>query len=55
MLATAQPYAGRAPLSIIAPGLAIFVVALCVTLIGQRISHMASNRLLLPAGTVRDA
>lgn len=55
MLAAAQPYAGRAPLAIIAPGLAIFTVALCVTLIGQRISHMAGSRLLLPAGTVRDA
>jgi peptide/nickel transport system permease protein len=55
MLAAAQPYAGRAPLAIIAPGLVIFTVALCVTLIGQRISHMAGSRLLLPTGTVRDA
>ncbi|BCW17420.1 ABC transporter permease [Arthrobacter sp. NtRootA9] len=43
MLAAAQPYAERAPWGIIAPGLAIFVVALCVTLIGQRASRRAAD------------
>lgn len=43
MLAAAQPYAERAPWGIIAPGLAVFVVALCVTLIGQRASRRASD------------
>jgi peptide/nickel transport system permease protein len=50
MLAAAQPFADRAPLGIVAPGLAIFTVALCVTLIGQRAAHMAAAPLLLPAG-----
>ena len=49
MLAAAQPHAAKAPLTIIAPGLAIFVVALCVTLIGQRIAQVTSGRL--PAHT----
>ncbi|WP_210063882.1 ABC transporter permease [Pseudarthrobacter sp. PvP004] len=43
MLAAAQPYAERAPWGIVAPGLAVFVVALCVTLIGQRASRRASD------------
>ena len=43
MVAAAQPYAERAPWGIIAPGLAIFLVALCVTLIGQRASRRASE------------
>ncbi|WP_079581293.1 ABC transporter permease [Paenarthrobacter nicotinovorans] len=43
MLAAAQPYAERAPWGIIAPGLAIFLVALCVTLIGQRASRRAAD------------
>jgi peptide/nickel transport system permease protein len=47
MLAAAQPYALRSPLTILAPGLVIFIVALCVTLIGQRLSHLTSSRLLL--------
>ncbi|WP_425359384.1 ABC transporter permease [Arthrobacter celericrescens] len=42
MLAAAQPYAERAPMGIIAPGLAIFIVALCVTLIGQRAAKKAA-------------
>lgn len=46
MLAAAQPFAERAPLGIIAPGLAIFTVALCVTLIGQRATRMAASPLL---------
>ncbi|MBT2519861.1 ABC transporter permease [Arthrobacter sp. ISL-28] len=50
MLAAAQPYADRAPLGIIGPGLAIFTVALCVTLIGQRAARMAAGPLLLPTG-----
>lgn len=49
MMAAAQPYTERAPLGILAPGLAIFVVALCVTLLGQRAAHMAAGPLLLPA------
>ena len=49
MLATAQPYAARAPLTILVPGLVIFVVALCVTLIGQHVSRMTGSRLLLSA------
>jgi peptide/nickel transport system permease protein len=53
MLATAQPYAVRAPMTILAPGLVIFVVALCVTLIGQHVSRMTGSRLLLPAATSR--
>ncbi|WP_354627778.1 ABC transporter permease [Paenarthrobacter sp. CC6] len=43
MLAAAQPYAERAPWGIIAPGLAIFLVALCITLIGQRASRRAAD------------
>lgn len=43
MLAAAQPYAERAPWGIIAPGLGVFLVALCVTLIGQRASRRASD------------
>ena len=50
MLAAAQPFADRAPLGILAPGLVIFTVALCVTLIGQRAAHMAAAPLLMPAG-----
>jgi peptide/nickel transport system permease protein len=48
MLAAAQPFADRAPLGILAPGLVIFTVALCVTLLGQRAAHMAAAPLLLP-------
>ncbi|WP_268743662.1 ABC transporter permease subunit [Arthrobacter nitrophenolicus] len=48
MLAAAQPFADRAPLGILAPGLVIFTVALCVTLLGQRAAHMAAGPLLLP-------
>lgn len=58
MLAAAQPYATRAPATILAPGLVVFIVALCVTLIGQRMAHMSSTRMLLPpaaARTERDA
>ena len=43
MLAAAQPYAERAPWGILAPGLAIFVIALCVTLIGQRAARRAAD------------
>jgi len=53
MMAAAQPYTERAPLGILAPGLAIFVVALCVTLLGQRAAHMAAGPLLLPAAEAR--
>lgn len=48
MLAAAQPYAERAPWGIIAPGLLIFLVTLCVTLIG----HRASRRAAEPADIV---
>lgn len=51
MLAAAQPYAARAPMTILAPGLVVFTVALCVTLIGQRLAHMSSTRMLLPASS----
>ncbi|OFI38118.1 ABC transporter permease [Arthrobacter sp. SW1] len=44
MLAAAQPYAERAPMGIIAPGLAIFLVALCVTLIGQHATAAARTK-----------
>lgn len=47
MLAAAQPYAVRAPMTILAPGLVIFAVALCVTLLGQHVARMSSSRLLL--------
>jgi peptide/nickel transport system permease protein len=47
MLAAAQPYAVRSPMTILAPGLVIFTVALCVTLIGQHLARMSSSRLLL--------
>ncbi|GAB2602788.1 ABC transporter permease [Kocuria arenosa] len=51
MLAAAQPYADRAPVTILAPGLVVFTVALCVTLVGQRLAHMSSTRMLLPASS----
>jgi peptide/nickel transport system permease protein len=51
MLAAAQPYAARAPVTILAPGLVVFTVALCVTLVGQRLAHMSSTRMLLPASS----
>lgn len=46
MLAAAQPYAARAPMTILAPGLVIFAVALCVTLLGQ---HLSRTSRLTPA------
>ena len=49
MLAAAQPYAVRSPITILAPGLVIFTVALCVTLLGQHLASMSSSRLLLAA------
>ncbi|NKX49152.1 ABC transporter permease, partial [Arthrobacter deserti] len=55
MLAAAQPYAVRSPLTILAPGLVIFTVALCVTLIGQRLAHMTSSRLVLAGADSRTA
>jgi peptide/nickel transport system permease protein len=51
MLAAAQPYAGRAPMAILAPGLVIFTVALCVTLIGQHVSRMSNSRALTASGS----
>jgi peptide/nickel transport system permease protein len=47
MLAAAQPYAVRSPMTILGPGLVIFTVALCVTLVGQHLARMSSSRLLL--------
>ncbi|MFC6258253.1 ABC transporter permease, partial [Kocuria oceani] len=58
MLAAAQPYAARSPLTILAPGLVVFVVALCVTLVGQRLARATSTRMVLssaPSRTVPDA
>lgn len=56
MLAAAQPYAVRTPMTILAPGLVIFTVALSVTLLGQHLARMYSGRLLLagapPAGVI---
>ncbi|WP_218221004.1 ABC transporter permease [Nesterenkonia sp. Act20] len=53
MLAAAQPYADRAPLGILAPGIVIFTVALCVTVIGQRAAHMSAVPLLAPSAEQR--
>ena len=53
MLAAAQPYAVRAPMNILAPGLVIFAVALSVTLIGQHLSRMTNSSLLLTSSTSR--
>lgn len=47
MLAAAQPYADRAPAAILAPGLVVFTVALCVTFLGQRLARLSSTRMLL--------
>ncbi|WP_336713168.1 ABC transporter permease [Arthrobacter sp. USHLN218] len=57
MLAAAQPFALRSPVTILAPGLAIFVVALCVTLIGQHVARRTGSPLVLNAraGKVRNA
>ncbi|GER23019.1 ABC transporter permease [Zafaria cholistanensis] len=57
MLAAAQPFALRSPLAILAPGLAIFVVALCVTLIGQHLVRRSTTPLAptSPALEVRNA
>lgn len=54
MLAAAQPYAVRAPLTILAPGLVIFAVALCVTLIGQHMSRMTNSSTLLAPSSSRE-
>ncbi|MFJ4169630.1 ABC transporter permease [Paenarthrobacter sp. NPDC089714] len=43
MLAAAQPYALRAPMTILAPGLVIFAVALSVTLIGQHVLRSSTR------------
>lgn len=55
MLAAAQPYAERAPWGILAPGLTIFLVALCVTLIGQRASRSAAAPVPVLVGEGRHA
>ena len=55
MLAAAQPYAVRSPMTILAPGLVIFTVALCVTLIGQHLARMSSSRLLLATAPAPEA
>lgn len=47
MLAEAQPYAERAPLLVLAPGLAIILTALSVTWIGQGMELSASPRARL--------
>ncbi|MDR6989128.1 peptide/nickel transport system permease protein [Paenarthrobacter nitroguajacolicus] len=46
MLAAAQPYAARAPMTILAPGLVIFAVALSVTLIGQHLLRTSAQRVV---------
>lgn len=43
MLAEAQPYLDRAPVLVLAPGAAIFAVALCVTLIGRGLQVRGSR------------
>ena len=54
MMAVAQPYTERGPLGILGAGSnAISVVALCVTLLGQRAAHMAAGPLLLPAAEAK--
>ncbi|MGX5359287.1 ABC transporter permease [Kocuria sp. KH4] len=55
MLAAAQPYAARSPLTILAPGLVVFVVALCVTLVGQRLARATSTRMVLSSAPSRTA
>jgi peptide/nickel transport system permease protein len=49
MIASAQPFADRAPTGILAPGLAIFTVALCVSLLGQRVARTSGGPQLPPA------
>jgi peptide/nickel transport system permease protein len=44
MLASAQPYLTRAPTMLVFPGLAIFVTALSVTLIGQGLNARHGGR-----------
>lgn len=44
MLATAQPYLSQAPHLVVYPGLAIFVTALSVTMIGQGINARRGSR-----------
>jgi peptide/nickel transport system permease protein len=53
MIASAQPFADRAPMGILAPGLVIFTVALCVSLLGQRITRTTTGPLLLPVAGER--
>lgn len=58
MLAAAQPYAARAPLTILAPGLVIFAVALSVTLLGQhlsRTSRLTTAQVLAPEAVPANA
>lgn len=47
MLADAQPYAARAPWGLLAPGAAIFLVTLSITLVGNAITHRTGRRDLL--------
>ena len=51
MLADARPYMERLPLLAIAPGLAIFITALSVTMIGQGLEISADRRRLKPVDT----
>jgi peptide/nickel transport system permease protein len=55
MLASAQPFSERAPLAIMAPGVAITVVALCVAVLGQRVARQSSSGLLVAAQAPRHA
>ncbi|WP_235026425.1 ABC transporter permease [Glutamicibacter sp. JC586] len=47
MLAEAQPHAIRSPWGMIAPGAAIFLVSFCVTLVGNRITHVLGREDVL--------
>lgn len=47
MLAEAQPHAIRSPWGMIAPGAAIFLVSFCVTLLGNRITHVLGREDVL--------
>lgn len=44
MIAEAQPYMQRLPLLLVAPALMIFLTSLCVTLVGQRLTHTFDPR-----------
>jgi len=51
MLSDAQPHAIRSPWGLIAPGAAIFLVSFCVTLLGNRITHVLGGEDVLDTET----